>query len=162
MADEQEETYEEPVKKFPTFGNLEGAKRAFFNKDYTEFVNQLKLQPYQYFRASYNGASDYDDSPSFVAKNFATGLVKELDDFRKYFLVVHRCEQPNTEVRKYKYESLWIVNTPSIQDVYGERYNDFTFSQVSESDPTEFEKFLSDFQPVPDDAETILAEKYVH
>jgi hypothetical protein len=162
VEEEPEETHEDPVKKFTTFGNLENAKRALVAKEYDEFHNQLKLAPYQFYRVSYNTSSDYDGRPPYVAKNLIGGFVRELEDFRKYFFVVHRCVQPDLSVQHYEYTSLWIANTPSVSDVYEskhpDRYADFTFEQIDESG---VEQFLVDFRKTPDDNENVLAEKYL-
>ena len=141
-----EENYQEPVRKFNTFGNLENAKRAFVSRDYDKFEQELKLAPYCFFRSTYNYPSLFDGKFDFIAANFTSGLVQELDNYRKYFFVVHRCVQPTSTEKKYEFKSMWIVNTSSVEDIYGDRYNDFTFSQVDSSNTEELDCFLKEFR----------------
>lgn len=70
---------------------MEDIKRAFFNKEYDTFETLIKQHPLRYYRASYNYASDKDGAPEFVAKNLVKGFVRNLDDFRKYFITGFRC-----------------------------------------------------------------------
>jgi hypothetical protein len=148
---EDPEEYQEKVKKFATFGNLEGAKRAFVAGDYDAFENELKLSPYQYFRVSYNGSSDFDGSPDFVVKNFVTGLITELQEkYSKYFFNVYRCFQPSSDVKSFRFDSLWIVNTPELADLYGGRMADFTWQQIDSSNESDFSQFLADFRKLPE------------
>ena len=50
---EIEETYNDPVAKFTTIGNLENSKRGFFNNDFELFVNELKAKPYKFYDVTY-------------------------------------------------------------------------------------------------------------
>lgn len=153
-----EETFEAPKTAFPTFGNLENCKRAFFTKDYETFEKELGDKHYLFFRVSYKHSSEeMDGKPEFIARNFLGGFVKELDDFRKYFFCVFRCVKPDRDESKYQYDSLWIVNTSELDKVYGDRKNDFCWTHVSRD---EFKTFVSEFKPT--DKENVIAEKYVH
>lgn len=155
--EEPEPTFVDPVKKLPTLGKLDGAKYSFVARDYEKFEQELKLAPYQFFRAVYNVPEDFNGSASFIVTNFVTGLVKELQDaYCKYFFNVYRCIQPSSDSKVYKFESLWIVNTPSLRDVYGDRCDDFTFTPVDPTNDAEFTQFLLDFRhmPVPEVEET--------
>ena len=157
QEEEPELTVQDPVKKFLTLGNLESVKRAFVARDYEKFEQDLKLAPYQFFRSSYNGSGDFNGSPTFVVTNFVTGLITELQEkYSKYFFVVHRCIQPSSTTKVYNFESLWIVNTPSLRDIYGDRCDDFTFTSVDLSNDADVAQFLLDFrhQPVPEPEET--------
>ncbi len=166
MSEEPEQSFEDKVKKFALFGNLEGAKRAFVANDFETFENELKLAPYQYFRVRYEGASDFNGSPSFVVKNFVTGLVNELmEKYAKYFFNVYRCVQPTSEEKVYVFESLWIVNTPEFGELYGSRKDDFVWTQVDSTNDVDFSQFLLDFRriPVPEvEEEIVVVESVVY
>jgi hypothetical protein len=152
-VEEVEVNYEDPVEKFQTFGNLEKSKQAFFNKKYDTFESELAKIPCKFFEATYKFSSDMDGKPSFIASNLNSGLVKELDDMRKYFLVVFRCVKTDTG---YTYTSMWISNTPDVQCIYKSRYDDFEWTDVSSDAPADF---LARFRPT--DGE-VVSEKYVH
>ena len=146
-----EENFNDPVEKFDTFGNLENTKRAFFNKEYEVFETELKKIPCKFYYATFRDSSEMDGRPDFVAKNFTTGLVKELDDFRKYFLTVFRCFKNDNGT--YTYESLWIVNTSDVKKLYKDRYDDFTWKDADDN-------FLNLFRPC--EADNLVNEKYLH
>lgn len=148
--EDPEPPVQDPVKKFPTLGNLESAKRSLVARDYEKFEQDLKLAPYQFFRSSYNAPEDFNGSAPFIVTNFVTGLISELQEkYSKYFFIVHRCIQPSSNSKNYVFESLWIVNTPSIRDIYGDRCDDFTFTSVDSSNTEEFTQFLLDFRHLP-------------
>jgi hypothetical protein len=162
--DDKEETYEDPVKKFSTILNLEDIKRAFFNKEYDTFETLIKEHPLKYYRASYNYASDKDDAPEFIAKNLVKGFVRNLDDFRKYFITGFRCflnTDNESGSKTYTYPSLWIVNSnDNLQDIIGSLYEDFTFIE-----DTDLSIFLQDFRKI--DLENnynnnLIDEAYLH
>lgn len=157
--DDKEETYEDPIKKFSIIINLEDIKRAFFNKEYDTFETLIKQHPLRYYRASYNYASDKDGAPEFVAKNLVKGFVRNLDDFRKYFITGFRCfsDVDESGMKKYSYPSMWIVNSnDKLEDIIGSLYEDFTFSEENDID-----LFLRDFRKL-DDVDNLLDEAYLH
>ncbi len=151
--EEVEETYNEPQAKFSTIGNLESAKRAFFNNQHDEFTKAIDQKEYKYMKCIYKYSSDYDNRPEFIARNFNRGLAKDLDDYRKYFMCVFRCIKK--ENNTYEYVSYWIVNTnDSIDKIIGSRYDDFEWN---ETDKTLFiEKFNKSNE------ESVISEDYVH
>ena len=142
-----------------TITNLEDIKRAFFNKEYDTFETLIKPHPLKYYRASYNYASDKDGAPEFVAKNLVKGFVRNLDDFRKYFITGFRCfsDVDESGLKKYSYPSMWIVNSnDKLEDIIGSLYEDFTFSEENDVDV-----FLRDFRKL-DDVDNLLDEAYLH
>lgn len=145
MTDE-EKSFVDTVKKFQTCESLEDAKRHFFAKNYDKFESELKLAPYRFFRSSYNYSEDYDGVMPFIASNFVSGLVKELENYSKYFFVVHRCVQPSPSFKCYQFQSLWIINVKSLEEIYGSRCNDFTFDEVNPENVIDFAQFLLDFR----------------
>lgn len=159
IDNDKEESFEDPVKKFSTITNLEDIKRAFFNKEYDTFETLIKPHPLKYYRASYNYASDKDGAPEFVAKNLVKGFVRNLDDFRKYFITGFRCfsDVDESGLKKYSYPSMWIVNSnDKLEDIIGSLYEDFTFSEENDIDV-----FLWDFRKL-DDVDNLLDEAYLH
>jgi hypothetical protein len=160
----KEESYEDPVKKFSTITNLEDIKRAFFNGEYEQFETLIKTQVgLKYYFATYNYASDKDGCPEFIAKNLVKGFVRNLDDFRKYFIIAFRCFSRKEEgIKKYSYPSLWILNSnDGLGNIIGSLYEDFTF--VEEMD---ISLFLREFRKINVDNENddtnLLDEAYLH
>ena len=161
-----EETYEEPVKKFDTIVNMEELKRAFFNGDYMVFEEQIKSYPLKFYKVSYKFDSDKDGVPDFSAKNLLKGFVRNFDDYRKYFMICFRCWKNLHEV-KYKYDSFWIVNTNEpIPNVIGSLAEDFDFVET-----TDINDFISQIKKLPEsDSDepvwineyTCIGESYVH
>ena len=164
--DGDEETYEEPVKKFDTIINMEELKRAFFNGDYMVFEQQIKSQPLKFYRVSYKFDSDKDGAPEFSAKNLLKGFVRNFDDYRKYFMICFRCWKNKHDV-KYKYDSFWIVNTNGpISNVIGSLAEDFDFVET-----TDIDDFISQIKKLPEsdtdepiwiNEYTCIGESYVH
>ena len=162
LDEDNDETFEDPIKKFSTITNLEDIKRAFFNKDYEQFETLIKENQLKYYYASYNFASDKDGAPEFVAKNLVKGFVRNLDDFRKYFIVSFRCYvEENDNIKKYTYPSMWILNSnDELSSIIGSLYEDFTFSIVTEDN---IESFLKDFRKNDyDNVNNLLDEAYLH
>jgi hypothetical protein len=157
-TEEKEESFEDPIKKFSTITNLEDIKRAFFNKEYEQFETLIKQHNLKYYSASYNYASDKDGCQEFIAKNLLKGFVRNLDDFRKYFIVAFRCYIESD--KKYSYPSLWILNSDDdISNIIGSLYEDFTFSDV---DINNIDTFLKDFRKKDDNDDKLLDEVYLH
>ncbi len=156
--DDQEETFEEPVKKFDTIANMEDLKRAFFNGLYDEFESHVKSAPYKLYRVEYKYNEDKDGAPEFSAKNLLKGFVRNLDDYRKYFMICFRCWKDLNEA-KYQYKSLWIVNTlEPVRNVIGSFADDFEF--VEELDTN---AFISDIKKLENiDGTQCIGESYVH
>ena len=160
---ENEDNYDEPVKKFDIIANMEELKRAFFNGNYEIFEEQLKLNSYKYYKVDYKYNSDKDGAPDFAAKNLLKGFVRNFDDYRKYFMICFRCLQlPD---KKYEYNSLWIVNTnEQIQNIIGSLYDDFTFVELVELiDLEPLKKFIKDIRKIDSiDDTNYIGESYVH
>jgi hypothetical protein len=158
--DDQEETFEEPVKKFETITNMEDLKRAFFNGLYEEFETHVKASPYKFYRVEYKYNGDKDGAPDFSAKNLLKGFVRNFDDYRKYFMICFRCWKDSNEIKiKYQYKSLWIVNTlEPIQSIIGSFSDDFEF--VEESDLTTFILDIKKLENI--DESLCIGESYVH
>ena len=161
----KEESYEDPVKKFSTITNLEDIKRAFFNGEYEQFETLIKTQVgLKYYRSTYNYASDKDGCPDFIAKNLVKGFVRNLDDFRKYFIIAFRCFKHEEDgIKKYSYPSLWILNSnDKLENIIGSLYEDFTFVE----EEIDISLFLHDFRKINVDNENddtnLLDEAYLH
>ena len=154
LQDEEDEKYEIPEKKFSTITNMEDIKRAFFCKDYELFNELIKQFNFRYFRAEYKYSSEKDGAPEFIAKNLVKGFVRNLDDYRKYFMVCFRCYK--NENNNYSYPSLWIVNSnDDIKDIIESNYDDYNY--IEEKDIV---TFLQNMQKVED--ENCIEEAYVH
>ena len=151
--EEEENNYEIPKKSFSTITNMEDIKRSFFNKDYSLFNQLIKNFNFKFYRAEYKYSSDKDGSPEFIAKNLVKGFVRNLDDYRKYFIVSFRCYKNENN---YNYPSLWIVNSnDDIKDIIESMYDDYIYKEDNDIDI-----FLKDFEKVDD--ENCIEELYVH
>ena len=167
-CDDCEETFEEPKKKFETIINMEELKRAFFNRDYETFETEISSHPFKFYKVEYKYNSDKDGDAVFSAKNLLKGFVRNFDDYRKYFMICFRCWKHQTDI-KYKYQSLWIVNTNEpIANIIGSIEDDFIFDEI-----TEINEFVSNIkklpieqieadEPVYIDGYTCIGETYVH
>jgi hypothetical protein len=152
----EEESYEEPQKKFDTITNMEDIKRAFFSKDYDLFYTLIKEHNFKYYSADYKYSCDKDGVQSFIAKNLVKGFVRSLDDYRKYLLVCFRCF--SSEHNTYTYPSLWIVNSNEpLSEIIGSVYEDFNYTEVSD-----IKDFLTKFRKIEVDDSLLLDEGYVH
>jgi hypothetical protein len=162
--DEDNEILDEPIKKFDIITNMEDMKRAFFNKDYKIFEEQLKNNSFKLFKVNYKYNSDKDGSPDFSAKNLLKGFVRNFDDYRKYFMICFRCWKHQQE-NIYRYDSFWIVNTNEpIQNIIGSLYDDFDFIETIDNDD-----FIVQIKKIPEIDEPIytnnyfcIGESYVH
>lgn len=156
--EEQDESFEEPVKKFETIGNMEELKRAFFNGLYDEFETHVKACPYKFYTVEYKYNSDKDGAPDFSAKNLLKGFVRNFDDYRKYFMICFRCWKDPKE-SKYKYSSLWIVNTNEpVRNIIGSFADDFEFVESFDTN-----NFLHSIKKIENIEETqYIGESYVH
>lgn len=164
--DKDEVEKDEPKKNFTTIINMEEIKRAFFNGDYMAFEEQIKMYPFKFYKVAYKYDSDKDGAPDFSARNLLKGFVQKLFDYKKYFMVCFRCLKNQYEI-KYKYESLWIVNTTEpIYDVIGSLMEDFDFIET-----TDIENFICQIKKLPEyDSDepvytnnyTCILESYVH
>lgn len=167
MSDDIDEFADvKPKFKDPLGGTLEGCKFAYFSKEdgkYGEFVNILLSNPFHFYRVEYKFSAEKDGSPDFAARNLNTSFASELDDCRKQFFCVFRCMRPDLSKKEYVYTSFWIstvpaenepdVTTPDIKTLIGSRYDDYTFTKVSDLDA-----FLADFKSV---VPTVSAESTV-
>jgi hypothetical protein len=140
--DDTDEIFNDPVLKFDTIANLECAKRAFFNKDYVTFSEEIKAKPYQLYYVNYKFNTDMNDKLPYICSNLNTGFAKEFSDFTKYIFCCFRCIQPDTNIKNYLYSSLWIINTSDIQKILGSRYDDFEWS-ICNADM--IDQFISNF-----------------
>ena len=156
--DDEDEKYEEPVKKFDIITNMEESKRAFFNGDYMVFNEMIKAYPFKFYRVQYKYNTDKDNAPDFSAKNLLKGFVRNFDDYRKYFMICFRCWKHQNKL-EYKYNSLWIVNTNEpIQNIIGSTYDDFEFEHVESDD---VEQFILDVKKLPENNELLLENNYL-
>lgn len=152
----EEVDYTEPIIKHDTIGNLENSKRAFFtDKDFTILKTELNSKPYQLYHIEYKYSDDYDGSMDFVARNVVHGMMNNYDSFRKYMFMVFRCHVVDSTKRKYKYTGYVISNTSNIQTVLGDKYDDYTWNQI-----TDVDEFMNHF--VNSTEENILHESYLH
>ena len=152
-----DEDYQEPIKKFNTICNMEDIKRAFFNDDLETFELLFLNQQFKLYAVNYKYNSDNDGKLAYVAKNLVSGMVKNFDDYRKYFMNVFRCYQPNLDELKYEYKSYWIVNTTEpIKNIIGSLYDDFEFVEISS------DNLQKNIIKESKDNENCLIEKYVH
>jgi hypothetical protein len=150
---DEDENYEIPEKKFTTITNMEEIKRAFFNKDYELFEELIKKFNFKYYRADYKYSNDKDGAPEFIAKNLVKGFVRNLDDYRKYFMVCFRCYKNENN---YSYPSLWIVNSnDDIKNIIESIHDDYIYTEESN-----IPVFLKDIQKIED--ENCIEESYVH
>ncbi len=159
MSEENEdiENYSEPTTKFSTIGNLEKAKRSFFNNDHPGFVSEINSKPYKFYKTSYKYSSDYDGRPEFIARNLNGGFSKDLEDLRKYFMCVFRCNNVGDKI--YSYDGHWIVNTnDQLSTILGSRYDDFNWTEMVTDE--EKNKFMEEFKKV--DENKVVSEEYVH
>jgi hypothetical protein len=154
---EEEDNYNDPIKKYSTITNMEDIKRAFFNKDYELFENLVKEHDFKYYSANYKYSSDKDGSPEYIAKNLIKGFVRNMDDFRKYFLTCFRCYIEGD--KKYNYPSLWIFNSnDKLEDVLGNLYEDFDFLEINDGEDI-FKKIRrTDYN----ESSNLLEESYLH
>lgn len=158
---DDEANYEDPVVKVDTIGNLEGAKRAFFNNQTDEFMRELTsvTTPYRYFRAVYKFADEFAGRAAFIASNFNRNLVREFGEHRKYFFCAFRCFADSVENKNYTYESYWIVNTPAdLETIIGSRLHDFEVEEM-----TDISQFVSGFnRREMKETEPMVSQEYVH
>jgi hypothetical protein len=160
LEEDEEEIYDEPIKKYDTITNMEESKRAFFNGDYESFTQLVKQHELKYYRVNYKYNSDKDGAPDFSAKNLLKGFVRNFDDYRKYFMICFRCHKHEDNGIKYKYTSLWIVNTNEpINNIIGSLYDDFDFEEDHNLD-----NFINDLKKInlDDDNTNCIGESYVH
>ena len=156
---EEEDTYNDPIKKYSVITNMEDIKRAFFNKDYELFENLVKEHNFKYFSANYKYASDKDGSPEYIARNLLKGFVRNMDDFRKYFLTCFRCYIESD--KKYNYNSLWIFNSnDKLEDVLGSLYEDFDFLEINDGEDLLKKIRRTDYDE--NEKTNLLEECYVH
>lgn len=161
--DNDEENNNEKKKEYSTITNTENIKRHFFNRELEEFNNEIKKHQFHFYTVNYKYNSDKNGSPEFSAINLLRNFVKNMDDFRKYFIVVFRCYKVDSN---YEYESSWIVNTnDNLNEILGDFYEEFEFLKVIE----DIENFLKEMEkkmttddyPVINER-TLIGEFYVH
>jgi hypothetical protein len=154
VEEDEEENYEPVKKNFSTITNMEDIKRAFFNKDYQLFNELIKNFNFKYYRVEYKYSNEKDGAPEFIAKNLVKGFVRNLDDYRKYFMICFRCYKNDNN--SYSYPSLWIVNSnDDIKNIIELIYDDYIYNEE-----TDIESFLRDIQKIDD--EKCIEEAYVH
>jgi hypothetical protein len=166
---EEEEKFENPVKKFDTITNMEELKKAFFNGDYTLFEDMVKTNKLKFYNVEYKYNDDKDGSPDYSAKNLLKGFVRSFDDYRKYFMICFRCWKNQNNIT-YKYNSLWIVNTPEpLPNIIGSLYDDFNFVEITNIDDIDI--FIQQIKKLPEldsdepvfiNGYTCIGESFVH
>lgn len=162
--EDDDEVYEEPVKKFDTITNMEDMKRAFFGGDYNLFEEQLKSHPFKLYKVGYKYNSDKDGVPEFSAKNLLKGFVRNFDDYRKYFMICFRCWKA-LDKNEYKYDSVWVVNTNEpIQNIIGSMWEDFVFEETSDINDflNTIKKLPETDEPIYTNGQTCIGESFVH
>jgi len=153
-----DEDYEVSQKKISTITSMEDIKRAFFSKNYELFQELVQQFNFKYYRADYKYSSEKNGLPEFIAKNLVKGFVRNLDDYRTYFMVCFRCyrETDNYLNASYLYPSLWIVNSnDDIKDIIGSIYDDYIYKEE-----TDIQSFLHDIEKEED--EKCIEEGYLH
>ena len=162
--EEEEEDYVEKVKKFTIIVNMEDIKRHFFMNEIPEFNEEVRKHGLHFYEGNYKYNSDKDGAPEFSASNLLKGIVKQLDNSRKYLMTVFRCYKVG---ENYEYKSLWIVNTnDDFKEVIGDLHDDFEFTTIEDGNINNFlidmnKKMIGDEYPVIDD-KTLIGEVYVH
>jgi len=158
--DDDEDEIKEVKPVYSTITNMENMKRAFFNKDYVNFQEEMKIHPFKMYKANYNYSNDNDGRPDFVARNLLRGFVQGLDDYRKYLLVCFRCILRDVENKYYDYPSYWIVNSnDELSVILGSLYDDYEFTSI-ESDETKLNMMLE--MEKKEDDEYVIGESYLH
>lgn len=161
--EEEDENYEDVKKTFPTFGNLEGAKRALTNSDFEKFKEEIKAKPYNFYRGSYKYNRDNDNKPAFIATNLLTGFVKNMEDWKKFFFCGFRCVY-SSDTGIYEYPSIWIANcadsdAKQMLDIYFEDHG-LTLINSDQIDSI-IEEFVTYFKTNKlDDDQTVLGTKF--
>ena len=159
MAEEIIDEVVEALPKFPTIGNLENGKRAFFNGDFEIFQKEVMSKPYRFFTCYYKYSSDYTGKPDFIARNLNNGFIKQLEDYRKYLMCVFRCTKVLNTM--FSYTSLWIVNTTEdINKVIGSISEDFDWEEIK--DESHKKSFLDEFRKQEENDQEIISECYLH
>jgi len=159
MAEEIIEEYVENVPKFQTIGNLENAKRAFFNEEYDKFESDVLAKPYKFYTCYYKYSADYNGKPEFIGRNLNNGFNKQLEDYRKYLMCVFRCHKLINYM--YQYTSLWIVNTPEdLSKIIGTIHDDFEWEELVTEESKK--KFLNKFKKQEETDSELISECYLH
>ncbi len=162
---------DEPTKLFTTIMNMEDMKRAFFNGEYELFESLLKSNPLRISKSNYKYNNDKDGSQEFSAKNLVKGFVRNLNEIKnckKHFMICFRCWKHTTSL-KYKYESMWIINTQdNPEDIVGDIYSDFDFIELDKDTYVdEFfnqlkKKFQGGDEIIYDEDYVLIDEMYFH
>ena len=133
--DDCDDEIKEVKPVYSTIANMEEIKRAFFSKEYNNFLQLIRSHSFKYYNVNYKYASDNTGRPNYVAKNLLRGFVQSLDDYRKYLMVCFRCILINDETNEYVYPSYWIVNSnDDLKTILGNQYDDFDFVLVNEEE----------------------------
>lgn len=126
--EEKEETYEEPVAKFPITTSLEPCKSKYFSGDIDGFRTDLLSENFKIFCGNYRYSDDYEGRPTFVVNNLLNGFVNQLEDKRKYLFTAFRYTKPDD---KYNITSCWITNcTIPLQELIPDKYDDFVWTKI--------------------------------
>lgn len=169
-SDDEDELTKEDKITFSTICNMEDAKRAFFSKEYDTFKTIINQQStsnevnnnLRFYKANYKWSDDNNGKPDFVARNLLRGFVQGLDPYRKYLMVCFRCILMDTETKKYKYPSYWIVNTDvDMKTLLGSIYDDYDFISVEEEE--DVSKMLERMKKNEDENDSsLVGETYLH
>jgi hypothetical protein len=159
MAEEIEETFEEPVSKLPITASLEPIKTKFFAGDNNSFNSELKNGKFKVFETEYKYNDEFDGRPEFFVKNLINGFTKQLEDTRKYLFVAFKCFKTNGG---YIVKAIWICNcTLPMEEVISDKYNDFTWNQLDMTIENDVLKVENHFKK-DDCAQDVLIVTYLH
>lgn len=148
----QEEVVETRVK-YPTIGNLENAKRAFFNNSFDDFKSGALAKQYKYYNINYKYNSDYDGKPDFIVRNAVGGIAKQFEDSTKYVFAVIRATKEDGKIvitGKVIYNS-----TSEMNEVIGSIVDDFNWIEVTGDSVSDY---LDDFKR----NDSLFKEDFVH
>lgn len=159
MAEEIEETFNDPITKLPTTLTLEPCKTKFFTGDMDGFKTELTNGKFKAFSSTYKYNDDYEGRPGFIVKNLVNGFVNQLDDKRKYLFVAFRCQKI---FDRYLITATWITNSIlTIQEVVPDKYDDFTWEQLSLENPSDITRVMTDFRKEYETTNDLIVA-YVH
>jgi len=126
---------------------MRSCKVGFFTKDIEKFKNELVDMPYFFYKCTYKYSSDNDGVLDWIASNLNQAFANEIDtsdDIKNRVFCVFRCYQPNKNIKKYEYTSMWITDVSSeeeLKTLIGSRYDDYIWESC-----TDTEQFIKDFQ----------------
>lgn len=157
-TEEIEETFEEPVTKIPITASLEPCKSKFFANDMKAFEAEISCGKFRLFETTYKYNEDYDGSPEFVVKNFVNGMIKQLEDKRKYLFVAFKCTKNNG---KHVLTASWITNvTIPMEELVNDKYSDFEWTELDINNNCNISNVCTQFSR--DQPGNVLVMAYLH